>query len=542
MKKLPFILTILCSLYISAVPAQETNWGEEFSDAIMDRHPNSINDLTGKGWEYSNSIVLYGMMKIYHYSQNPDYLDYVKKYVDSYVDANGNIRFDSSANNLDHIHPGLLLVFLYEETGLEKYKKAADKVRAEFDTQPRNPSGGYWHKQKYPNQMWADGIYMAEPFLLVYGKAFDDLEYAANEASFQTTLLAEHAYSTSNHLIYHGWDETKAASWADDHGRSPMVWSRGMGWYCMALVDMLDNLPTEHEKYNDFISLVQGLAQGIKETQDEESGLWYQVVDRGDQSSNWIETSGSAMFLYMLKKAITKGYLDSSYTDVIDKGWAGMQAKITLDSGNRPVINGFVGGMGIKDSYSSYVAQSAVSTPTSSHPHGYCAILSLASVMEWPKEKIYQLGVSEAGNGEVISTTAETLFMPGRYVKLTARPQAGNDFTGWTGDLTSADTVIYVKMDASKSITANFSINVAVNQLNSDNELTMYPNPTSGILSIQTSQKVDEVTIFDIHGSLIRSKLPLDNNSINLTDFEPGVYFVECKIAGQSIRRTIVKK
>lgn len=356
MNHLTLILGLFSLLIIPNGNAQETNWGVDFSDAIMARHPNTINDLTGKGWEYSNSIVLYGMIKIHEYTQNPAYVDYVKKYVDDYVDANGNINFKSSDNNLDHLHPGLLLLFLYEQTGQEKYKKAAGNIRLEFDKQPRNPSGGYWHKQRYPNQMWADGIYMAQPFLMEYGAMFNDLEYAANEATKQTTLLADHAYDASNHLIYHGWDETKAASWADGNGRSPEVWSRGMGWYCMALVDMLDVLPKKHAEYNALVKIVQDLAVGIKQTQDASTGLWFQVVDKGNLSSNWIEISGSAMFVYMLKKGVDKGYLDISYKDVITSGWEGIQNNITLDSRKRPGINNFVLGMGIKDNYATYIS------------------------------------------------------------------------------------------------------------------------------------------------------------------------------------------
>ncbi len=506
--------------------AQSTDWGVQFSDAIISRHPNTINDLTGKNWEYSNSIVLYGMIKIHAYTHNPAYVTYIQKFVDTYVSDDGSINFDSSANNLDHLHPGLLCLFLYQQTGEEKYKLAAQNVRAEFDEQPRNSLGGFWHKERYANQMWADGIYMAEPFLMEYGAMFDDLTYASDEATQQVTLLADHAYDSTLHLLYHGWDETLEASWADENGRSPEVWSRGMGWYCMALVDILEDLPQSHSNYNRLVSLVQDLAIGIKENQDETTGLWYQVVNKGDSTGNWIETSGSAMFLYMLQKALTEGYIDSTYEDVVSKGWAGMQNEITLDDEDQPVINHFVQGMGIKDTYESYISQTRVSTPSSKYPHGYCAILSLASAMEWPKEKIYSLHTEVMGWGDIITETEDTVFMPGRYVKLVAREKDGSAFDGWTGDVTSTDSVIYVEMDAAKSVTANFvSFTTTANVKEASNWI-LYPNPATDELYL-TGVTLQENTycIYSSAGKLVKEGKY--SGKISIAELPSGLYCID---------------
>lgn len=377
--------------------------------------------------------------------------------------------------------------------------------------------------------MWADGIYMAEPFLLQYGTLFDDFEYAAGEATAQTLLLAEHAYDDTKHLIYHGWDETKEASWADDDGRSPCVWSRGMGWYCMALVDMLDYLPETNDHYNDFVELVQGLAKGIKENQDDVTGLWYQVVDAGDNKSNWIETSGSAMFVYMLEKALDNSYVDSSYVSVIDKGWTGMQNKVTSDSKGMPVINDFVGGMGIKSSISSYLSQTLVSCPTSKHPHGYCAILSLASVMEWPKEKVYKLETNITGNGSIIENKPDALYMPGRFVKLTARAAEGENFTGWSGDITGSDTVVYVEMDASKSVTASFSGSTSSDPSIMKKEWGIAPNPVSDILIVSNvDSNANGYEIIAANGTVLKSGNIgyAEEIQIPVNDLPEGVYFI----------------
>jgi unsaturated rhamnogalacturonyl hydrolase len=381
-------LILFAAIYLTACTKSHepgVYWSEAFADAILERY-NNINDLTNKGWEYSNSIVLIGIEKLYFETGKAEYLEYIKNYVDGYVDDSGNIQFDASSDNLDLFHPGWLCITLYEELGEEKYKLAAQILRKEFENQPRNEYGGFWHKGEYPNQMWADGIYMAEPFLMRYGKVFEDVEYSARTATEQAILLAEHVYDSAKNLLYHAWDPTREASWADPvSGVSGFVWSRGMGWYCMALVDILDYLPEDHENYGRMADLVRGLAAGLKKYQDPESGLWFQVVDKADSTDNWIEVSGSSMFVYFLKKAIDNKYIGSEeFLPVVLQAWDGLQKNITLDSAGLPVINNFVRSMGVKDSYRDYVTTERVSVPGSSHPHGYCGILLASSVMEFP--------------------------------------------------------------------------------------------------------------------------------------------------------------
>ncbi len=189
--------------------ASSTSWAVDFSNAIIQRHPNSINDMTQKGWEYSNGIVLQGIERTYEYTKNAAYLNYIKKYVDQYVDANGNIAFDSTAQSLDKLHPAVVCLFLYKETGQKKYKTAADRLFGLLRRQPTNPSGGFWHKKSNANQMLLDGIYMAEPFLAKYGYRIGERNYCDSMAAFQILLLASHAYVQSKKLLLHGWDETK---------------------------------------------------------------------------------------------------------------------------------------------------------------------------------------------------------------------------------------------------------------------------------------------------------------------------------------------
>ena len=453
-------LFITISVFIvGQIISAQTNWSVQFADAIISRWPNSINDMTGKSWEYSNSIILYGIEKVYEETGNADYLNYIKKFVDNYVDADGNVSFKTTANNLDYLHPGLLLLFLYEQTGEIKYKTAATQVRARFDTHPTNASGGFWHKDNYPNQMWLDGIYMAEPFLIKYGSMFNDTAYCNNQATFQTLLLAEHAYDPTAKLLYHGWDETKTAIWANaTTGVSPCIWSRGMGWYAMALIDILKYLPSTNNRYNEMLTLVNNIAEGLKNSQDATTGLWYQVVDKGGTAGNWIETSGSGMFIYFLKHAINQKYIDASYNTIVDKAWTGMQNNIFTYSGdNMPGIKNYVGAMGILDSYSSYVSKTTSTCPTSSHPHGYCAILMASTAMENTVIRKFEVAVSTIGNGAVEFINGQSLSDSGTVIKLKAVPFEGYEFYNWTGDKSgSLDSIEFI-LTENINITANFN-------------------------------------------------------------------------------------
>ena len=379
MKKLLFIFIPL--LLSCQQPKQKLS--VQFADAIMKRYSN-INDLTDKGWEYSNSIVLVSFEKLYKSTKDKRYLNYMKKFTDKYIHEDGSLEYDKSGHNLDLIQPGMLALGLYDITGEEKYAIAAKTIRNDMNNLPKNSAGGFYHKGEYENQMWADGIYMAEPFVMRYGAMFNDVQESADLATSQMILFADHAYDSTRNLLLHAWDITKRASWADPKtGLSPEVWSRGMGWYCMALVDVLEYLPKDYKNYQRLVEISQGLAKGLKKYQDPKSGLWYQVVDKGDRKDNWIELSGSTMFVYFLKSAIDKGYIDANeYTPVVNKAWKGIKQNVTYDA-DGPVINNFVRSMGVQNNYKEYVAMEKVSVPGSRHPHGYCGVLLASYVMEF---------------------------------------------------------------------------------------------------------------------------------------------------------------
>jgi unsaturated rhamnogalacturonyl hydrolase len=389
MKKLLLLAFITIPSLFS--PAQ-TTYGVQFSDAIISRWPSGINSMTSKGWEYSNSIVLLGMANVYEKTNDAAYLAYIKTYIDGYIGTDGTGVSTSLAQNLDKIHPGMLCLWLYEKTGTLKYKTAATTIRNYLlktgtGAYPRTPENGFWHKNNssYTNVMMCDGIYMASPFLAKYGALFNDA-VATDEAAFQTMIIYSHVYNASNKLVYHAWNYDKTTyTWSNaTTGVSSQVWSRGMGWYMMALVDILEYLPTTHPSYTEIKTALQNLCQGLKTYQDASTGLWYQVVQNPTGAGNWIETTGSGMYIYAMKKAINNNLIDATtYTPVVNNAWTGMKTYVKTYSDGKPQITSFAPAMGVLATYNNYISISPTSCPGSSHPHGYCAILMASALMEY---------------------------------------------------------------------------------------------------------------------------------------------------------------
>jgi len=390
MKKLLLFVALIVASILSY--SQSNTWSVKFSNAIISRYTPTIDAMTGKGWEYSNSIILHGIEKVNNWVSDTNYLNYIKKYIDVYVDSTGTIAPSALSSTMDKIHPGLLCLYLYQQTGQTKYKTAATNLKNYlFDTTifKKTPDGGYWHKNDgtYNNVMMLDGIYMAQPFLAKYGSMFNDTT-CLNTATFQTLLLASHVYDSTEHLVKHAWDYSKTKPWANPvTGASSEVWSRGLGWYVMAIVDILRFLPASHPDYSKLKTLLNNLAIGVKNTQDPTTGLWYQVVDKQDSTGNYLETSGSGICIYALKIAADSNWIDTSYRAVARKGWAGLQKKISTYTDGKPAIDSFAPAMSVQNNYKAYISYLPVNCPTATgtqNPHGYCGLLMAASVMEFP--------------------------------------------------------------------------------------------------------------------------------------------------------------
>jgi unsaturated rhamnogalacturonyl hydrolase len=348
-----------------------------FADMILATWPDP-RTLSGTtpAWEYNAGIVLHGIQEVYLRTESAKYLAYIKMYVDDYVDDAGIVNMPD-AHSFDNIQPAILLPFLWQQTGEAKYQRAALGVRTRFDTIPRNPDMGFWHKESYPNQMWLDGIYMGEPFLSKYAATFDCDAFCDFTVVQQTTLIAEHVQDEAG-LLYHAWDDTKQAAWANSvTGVSPYIWGRGDGWFAMSLVDTLGDLPEGTTGRSTMLTILQQMAAGLKSTQDPATGLWYEVVDQGARSDDWTETSGSGMFVYALKVAMDRGYIDASYQATIALGWQGLQTRVT-GSGTTSVITGAAAGLDPQATYAAYISAARESNSS----QGLCAILLAASEME----------------------------------------------------------------------------------------------------------------------------------------------------------------
>src|SRR5262249_8496605 len=199
-----------------------TSFAVRFANAVMAHWPDARNINGGTpAFEYNVGIVLRGIQAVYDKTGDAKYLTYIQSWVDSFVNAQGALTI-AAGNSFDNIEPANLILFLYERTGRAKSQPAAESVRARYDNWPKNAEGGFWHKDTYPNQMWLDSIYMGEPFLAKYGSLFSCGTFCRDTVVQQITLIASHVRDTGTGLLYHAWDQSKMATWADPTtGRSP---------------------------------------------------------------------------------------------------------------------------------------------------------------------------------------------------------------------------------------------------------------------------------------------------------------------------------
>jgi unsaturated rhamnogalacturonyl hydrolase len=304
-------------------------WSVRMAESVMRR-----DTLVHPEWDYVAGVVLLGIDRVGERTRDPRYASYVKRNVDHFVRPDGTIAtYELEEFNLDQINEGKLLFPLYARTHDERYRKAAALLREQLRRHPRTTEGGFWHKKTYPNQMWLDGLYMAQPFYAQYARdvgepaAFDDV-------AKQLLLMARHARDPRTGLLYHGWDESRSESWADPKtGLSPAFWGRAMGWYAMALVDVLELMPSTHKDRAQLIRVLQDVARAVRDVQDPVSGLWYDVLDQPNRAGNYHEASASSMFVYALARGARRGFLAADYRDVASRGFDGIvREMITEDA------------------------------------------------------------------------------------------------------------------------------------------------------------------------------------------------------------------
>lgn len=307
-------------------PKEQKPWSVRMVESEMVRNPESwqVDFQPSLKWDYCHGLELGAMMDVYDRYGDAKFYEYALAYADTMVNEDGTIKkYKLTDYSLDRINSGKMLFRIYEQTKDDKYKKALDLLRSQFDGQPRNADGGFWHKKVYPNQMWLDGLYMGTPFLAEYAYRNNESQ-AYQEVINQIKIVARHTYDPANGLFRHACDVSKREKWADkETGQSQHCWGRALGWYMMAIVDDLDFIP-QHEPGRDTVLVILNhIAETLKKYQSPE-GLWYQVMDKSGEPGNYLESSCSAMFVYSLFKAVRKGYIPSSYFAVARKGYEGI--------------------------------------------------------------------------------------------------------------------------------------------------------------------------------------------------------------------------
>jgi unsaturated rhamnogalacturonyl hydrolase len=302
-------------------------WSVKMADSFMKRYP-LVSDMPfqkRRCWNYENGTIMTALERVYAKTGDERYYDYIKTNMDLFIQEDGSIAtYNLNEYNVDMINQGKGLFILIEKTGKDKYKKALELLVTQLKGHPRTSEGGLWHKKIYPFQMWLDGVYMTSPLLAAYGKMHNEHEWFDDVAN-EILLMEKVARDPATGLLYHGWDETREERWANKAtGCSPHFWSRGLGWYMMAVVDVLDFIPLDHPKRGQIIGIFHRLVQALLNVQDEESGMWYQVLNQGTRKGNYLEASGSSMFTCALAKGYRMGYLGKDALKAARRGHKGL--------------------------------------------------------------------------------------------------------------------------------------------------------------------------------------------------------------------------
>lgn len=291
-----------------AVRMAESEIARNPSPAMLDGIP------AGKvKWNYTTGLELLAIRDAGEAWNRPDFIAYADRYYDTIVQADGSVLTYSRAKyNLDHICPGRALFSLYNRTGEQRYAQVLDTLYAQLRAQPRNFDGGFWHKAVYPHQMWLDGLYMAEPFYAEYamthltGAALDD---AVADIVNQFVTVGKHTWDPATGLYRHAYDDSREMFWCDSiSGQSAHAWCRAMGWYAMAIVETMQYLG-KSDATRPMQAILERIYDVLPKYADPRAGMWYQVLDQPGREGNYLESTGSVMFVYAQLKAVRLGYL-----------------------------------------------------------------------------------------------------------------------------------------------------------------------------------------------------------------------------------------
>lgn len=337
------------------------DWGAKLADALIKRRAR----LDG-AWSYDYGVTLGGMAALNSKTGDARYYRYIYDTMAWFVDESGEIRYYfPEERNLDYINNGKALLYLYEKTGEARWRRAADKLRAQLKTQPRTLEGGFWHKAIYPHQMWLDGLYMAQPYYARYAEMFG--EDAFDDIALQFELSYKNTYDAASGLCRHAWDSRRAQFWAEeDTGRAPHCWGRALGWYMAAMVDTLPHFPVNHAGRALIIEILQSLSQALANARDSVTGVWYQIPDQISRPGNYPEASASCLITYALFKGARLGYIDTKFAEIARDAYRGIVTQFVEVMKGEPILTKIcqvagLGGDGARDgSYAYYMSEPIV--------------------------------------------------------------------------------------------------------------------------------------------------------------------------------------
>lgn len=266
-------------------------------------------------WNYIDGCMITALIRMYRKTGDSSFLDFADRFVSFFVNEDGTINtYSTEEYNLDNVRPACNLFALYDLTGKEKFRRAMDTVRAQLDTQPRTKAGNFWHKKIYPNQVWLDGLYMAQPFYMEYERRYNKMTGCLDSFK-QFRNVYELMKDKETGLYYHGYDESREMYWADQEtGNSPNFWLRATGWYAASLVDTAEAMgEMMYYEYRTLQDTLQELIDSVLVYMDADAHMFYQVINKADAEGNYLETSGSALIAYAILKAVRLGFLPVRY-------------------------------------------------------------------------------------------------------------------------------------------------------------------------------------------------------------------------------------
>jgi len=340
------LITLLASGAESC--GQKVKWSVRMANTVLASSDSLIHYVAGNPkWAYD--VALLGLAIDRLGNVDPKYSKYLDDWVNYFVHPDGSVTdYAMKEYNLDRIFPGRDIITVYKRNPDPKYKIALDNFIEQLKTQPKTNSGGYWHKSIYANQMWLDGIFMASTYMAEYANAFNAPQWY-DVATSQTKMIYEKTLDPSTGLLMHAWDESRTQKWCDPiTGKSHYPWSRAMGWYTMAILDILDYLPQNHPDRKELIKILQSTCDALLKVRDKKSGIWYQVLNQGGREGNYLEGSGSAMYTYVFAKGARLGYLDKKYRKIARSSFNGiLKELITVDNQGLVTMHNICGGCGL---------------------------------------------------------------------------------------------------------------------------------------------------------------------------------------------------